>query len=614
MRRSRSAGVLAAGMVAALLAACSSSSGGGTATNNNDGALPANLNAGSGSPVSGGTLHMLGTGDVDYMDPNVSYYSAGYLALRLWSRQLLTYPAKVGHVTDAVPDLITGMPTKANGGISADSLTYKMTLRTGVKWNTTPERQVTAADVVRGLKRTCNPAAPFGGMPDFETLIAGMADYCGGFAKVDPKSASAIAGYQNSHDIAGVAVDPSNPLTVVFKLTHPASYFLPMLALGAFSPSPVEYDKYIPGSFELAQHTISDGPYKVSNYKPTKELDFVRNSSWDPKTDPIRKAYVDAVDISENGDQDAIQQQLKANAQGADMEWDNFPPVSAVPELLTSKDPNFNLQPTYSSNPYLVMNTVSPNNANALAKVAVRRAIFEAIDRAHLIQDDNGPQVSPPLTHILPAGISGTKSNTSPSYYPYDLAKAKKDLAAAGVSHLTLKFLYRPSKSLAKAMFLTVQQDLSKIGIKVVGVGVPDADFYTKYLFAPTEAKSGSWDMSLAGWGSDWYVDGASAWFSPLFYGNDGKTGSAYPPNGSDFGFYNSPAVNSLVDQATHSADANAANALWAKADKQVMDDAVIFPITSNNQPTYHASRTHNTVFIPSLQQIDPANVWLSNS
>jgi peptide/nickel transport system substrate-binding protein len=613
MRTSRSAGTVAAGLVMALVAACSSSGGNLTRTTTN-GVLPNNLNPGSGTPARGGTLHMLGTGDVDYMDPNVSYYSAGYLGLRLWSRQLLSYPAKVGHVTDAEPDLVAQMPTKANGGISADGMTYKLTLRSGVKWDTTPARQITAADVVRGVKRTCNPAVPFGGMPDFETLIEGLADYCAGFAKVDPKSANAIAGYQNSHDVAGLSVDPSNSLTVVFKITHPASYFLPMLALGAFSPSPVEYDKYIPGSFELSQHTISDGPYRVASYKPTKELDFVRNPAWDPKTDPIRKAYVDRVDISENGNQDAIQQQLKADAQGADMEWDTFPPISAVPELLESKDPNFNLQPTYSSNPYLVINTVSPNNAKALANVAVRRAIFEAINRNHLIQDDNGPQVSPPLTHILPAGISGTKSNTSPSYYPYDLAKAKKDLAAAGASHLTLKFLYRPSKSLAKAMFLTVQQDLSKVGIKVVGVGVPDADFYTKYLFAPSEAKGGSWDISLAGWGSDWYVDGASAWFGPLFYGNDGKTGSAYPPVGSDFGFYNSATVNELVDKATHSADSNTANELWAKADKQVMDDAVVFPITSNNQPTYHASRTHNTVFIPSLQQIDPANVWLSKS
>ena len=42
----------------------------------------------------------------------------------------------------------------------------------------------------------------------------------------------------------------------------------------------------------------------------------------------MRKAYVDAVEINETGDQDAIQQQLQANTANADMEWDTFPPVS----------------------------------------------------------------------------------------------------------------------------------------------------------------------------------------------------------------------------------------------------------------------------------------------
>ena len=53
---------------------------------------------------------MLGAGDVDYMDPNISYYSVGYLALRLWSRQLFTFPAVQGETTTAVPDLATTMP------------------------------------------------------------------------------------------------------------------------------------------------------------------------------------------------------------------------------------------------------------------------------------------------------------------------------------------------------------------------------------------------------------------------------------------------------------------------------------------------------------------------
>src|SRR5579862_5803973 len=48
---------------------------------------------GGGTPVKGGTLNLLGDGDVDWMDYNASYYSIGYLAQRMYLRGLYAYPA-----------------------------------------------------------------------------------------------------------------------------------------------------------------------------------------------------------------------------------------------------------------------------------------------------------------------------------------------------------------------------------------------------------------------------------------------------------------------------------------------------------------------------------------
>ena len=81
-RKRRLAAVATACTASLGLAACASSTGTTTGSS-----------ATSGTAVKGGTLNMLGVGDVDYMDPNISYYSVGYVALRLWSRQLFTYPA-----------------------------------------------------------------------------------------------------------------------------------------------------------------------------------------------------------------------------------------------------------------------------------------------------------------------------------------------------------------------------------------------------------------------------------------------------------------------------------------------------------------------------------------
>ena len=151
--------------------------------------------------------------------------------------------------------------------------------------------------------------------------------------------------------------------------------------------------------------------------------------------------------------------------------------------------------------------------------------------------------------------------------------------------------------------------DLCKVGSKVTGVGVPSADFYTKYLEVPSVAKAGTWDLALANWFPDWYGNAAASFFQPLFAGTP-----AFPPNGSNFGFYENPAVDSLITKAASAVSTSDAGKLWAQADQMVMADAAIFPITSPSQPVYHASQVHNAVYIANLAQIDPTNVWLTPS
>jgi peptide/nickel transport system substrate-binding protein len=553
--------------------------------------------------VKGGTLNMLGAGDVDYMDPNLSYYSIGYLALRIWSRQLFTYPAVEGQTTKAVPDLAETTPTLGNG-ISADGMTYTIKIRQGAKWDTQPARQITAADMVRGVKRTCNPVQPFGGLPDYEDLVVGMKTFCDGFAKVTDKSAKGLADYMDKTDLPGVVA--KDDVTVEFKLTHPASYFVDMLTLPAFSPAPKEYDQYLPASPELAKNTISDGPYKIDSYTPTKNITFSRNPAWDGATDPVRKAYVDKIVINQTVTQDSTQQQLQTGSASADMEFDNFPPPSQLPALIARKDPNLNIGPTASTNPYIVFNTASPNNNAALGNAKVRQALSYALSRNNMIQVLGGPKLNTPLSHVLPANIVGGEQSFD--LYPYDAAKAKQMLADAGFSNgITLKMLYRNSSEGSSKTFQTAQQDLSKAGIKVEGVPSPNADFYTKYLQVPSVAKRGVWDLAVAGWGADWYGNAALSFFNPLFSGEP-----AFPPIGSNFGLYNSPTTNDLIKKAATAKTEDEARTLWAQADKQVMSDAPFFPITQPNQANYHASQVHGAVYVPAIQNFDPTNVWLS--
>lgn len=591
MARRRLAAVSLAAVASIALAACSN---GGGSTSGSGGTAAA--------PVTGGTLNMLGAGDVDYMDPNISYYSIGYLNLRMWSRQLFTYPADPGSDnTKPVADLATDIPTAANGGISADGMTYTIKIRPGAQWNTSPARQVTAEDMVRGVKRTANPVQPFGGIPDFANLLVGYKTFQDGFAKV-AKTPAAIQAYIDKTPLPGVVA--KDQTTVEFHLTQPATYFVDMLTLPAFSPAPVEALKFLPASTELGNNFPSDGPYKVDKWVPTKSIAYSRNPAWNASTDPVRKAYVDKITVNETVSQDSIQQQLQTGTPTADTEFDVGPPPSQLPALIAKKDPNLNLGPTASSNPYVVYNTASPNNNKALANPKVRQAISYAINRDHVLQVLGGPTINPPLTHVLPDNIVGSKQIDP---YPYNPDKAKQMLAEAGFPHLTLKFLYRNASEGSSKGFQTIQQDLSKAGITVTGVPSPNADFYVKYLQVPTVAQRGVWDLSLAGWGADWYGNAALSFFNPLFSGQP-----SFPPIGSNFGLYANPTTNALIQQAAKASTEDQAAALWAKADAQVMADAPFFPLTNPKNPNYHAAQVNNAVYVPAIQMFDPTNVWLS--
>jgi len=378
-----------------------------------------------------------------------------------------------------------------------------------------------------------------------------------------------------------------------------------MLTLPAFSPAPAEYDKYLPASLDLAKNTISDGPYEIESYTPTKKLTFVRNPAWKADSDPVRKAYVDKIIINMTVSQESTMQQLQTGKPGADISFGNFPPPTVLNGLIRKKDPQLTIGPSSSSNPYVIFNFESPNNGAAMKKLAFRQALEYGINRTNLIQSLGGPNVNAPLTHVLPADIVGGEQNFD--LYPYDVNKAKQKLADAGFPNgVTLKFLYRPSSEGSRKSFATVQSDLQKVGITVKGVQSPDADFYTKYLQVPSVAKRGVWDLSLAGWGSDWFGNAALTFFKPLFYG-----APSFPPNGSNFGFYDSQTTINLVNKADSAKTESEAKDLWHQADEQVMKDAAFFPITNPKQALYFAAQVHNAVYLPAMQGYDPTNVWL---
>ena len=609
------AGAVALTMLGAACSSNSTSSGSGTPASQQVSAGFQGLNPGTGAPQTGGTLNMVGISDVDYMDYDIGYYTTDYQVLRLILRQLYSWPATPGKTTTPEPDLATALPVVSDNGLK-----QTVTLRSGVMWNTSPPRPVTVQDVVRGIKRACNPSpVSFGGMVDFEATIKGLSAYCAGYPAAAATSASVMKKYIESHNVSGITTSGNS---ITFTLTKPAAWLDGAMTLPPFSAVPIEAENGLPATPAVYNHMLSDGPYEITSYTPKKDIHFVRNPQWKASTDPLRKAYVDAINVDETGNQTTIYQQMGTGSASLGMSFDALVPPADIPDLLNqikSGSHNVNLGATYSSNPYLVYNTVSPNNGSALSKVAVRQALSYGIERSQIIKTIGGAEVYPPLSHILPPGIDGSQDVPS-GYdpYPYNPGKAKSMLAAAGFtsSHpLQLKFLYRSDSQGSTKEFNNISTQLTALGVvKVTGVPTNQADFYGKYLYVPNTSSSpspaykGTWDLTNAGWGPDWFGNAALTYFNPLYSSPGG-----FPANGgSNFGYFQSTTVNNTIGQALAQPTEDQADKYWAQADQEVMQSAAIYPITGPLQLAEHAPYVHNAVYITQYQNFDPANVWLT--
>ncbi len=583
-----------------VLAACGGSSSGSAAGS-------ASASGGAGAPTHGGTLKLLGSGDVDHLDPASAYYTVSYTLERAFTRQLVSYPASsdIETATTVAPDLATEVPSTSNGGISKDGLTYTFHLRTDAMWNTQPARAVTAQDVVRGLQRICNPASPAGGIGYYESTIKGFADFCAGFAKVNAADPAAMASYMNKTQISGVTTPDEH--TVVITLTKPAGDFLNIVALPFASAAPKEYLGYVPDSSQFRAHTLSDGPYAITSYEAGRSIQLAKNPAWTQSSDPLRHQYVNAISITEGqGSDQAVQQQLQAGT--ADLSWDLPVPTADLPALQAAKDPNFAIYPSASNNPYLVFNLLSPKNGGALSKVPVRQALEYAIDKTALGRIYGGPALNQPLDQVIPPGQNGYQQF---DLYPTpghkgDPAKCKSLLSAAGYPHgLTLTDVARNSGN-HPAVAQSVQADFAKCGVTTKIVPVSQGDYYGKYLNSPAATKAGTWDISEPGWVADWYGNNGRSFIAVLF---DGRT---YGPNTVDYGDYNSPTVNSLIDKALVAPTADAAAPLWHQADMAIMKDAAFIPFQTQKVPAYHSSRVKNAMWSPFAQSYDVTNLWLS--
>ncbi len=600
--------VLASAVLAAAgLAACSSSSSSTPSVSS------------SMTPLYGGVLHIVSASGPDHIDTVPAYYTVDYQLERAYARQLVQYPtvpatstSSPGWTTDTTPvaDVATVVPTVANGGVTNGGKTYTFHIRPGVDWDSTPVRQVTSQDFLREFKAFCNPVSPVGNPTYFDSAIVGMTAYCNAEtayfanAKAHPPTAANIANFQNTNSISGITTPDS--MTIQFTLTSAISDFLYMMAMPFDSARPVEYDAYVPNSLQLDQHTLSDGPYQISSYVPGKSITLVRNPAWKQSTDPLRHDYVNEV-VDTLGITSA-QTQLSDMEAGTQDVIDSDTPINpaSIPGLVASKVPNFVIWPDSDLFPYVVFNLRSPDAGGAAGKLLVRQAVEYGLDKVAAVKAIGGPDVAQVTSTVVPPGNVGYVNY---NLYPDNsgqgnIAMCKADLAKAGYPHgVSLIYMYMNDSSDTR-IFTAIQASLAPCGITLVSKPEPGSSIFVDLGNAPENNKSGQWDLGQAIWFPDWFGNNGRTVIQALFAGPNCVL------NTVNYGCYNNATVNSLITKAENAPSLTAAGNYWHQADMQIMSDAVIVPIMSQDFAVYSSARVRG---ISSYGQVYPTAIFAPN-
>ncbi|TMM29250.1 MAG: hypothetical protein E6F93_10855 [Actinobacteria bacterium] len=219
---------------------------------------------------TGGTLHInISASDVDYIDPQLSYYVPGWALLYTTCRQLLNYPDRSGKAgTRLYADGATSLPKVSRGG-----RVYTFTLRGGMKFSN--GKPITARNYKFSIERAANPK---------------MASPAGPFM-------GDIVGWNKANKSGGhVSGVIASGRKLIIKLTAPHADFLSRAAMMFFCPMPTNTPIVAAGVNSFP----GSGPYYVSSRTPGRTIVLKKNRFYNGR----RPHNVNEIDVNVLTNQD----------------------------------------------------------------------------------------------------------------------------------------------------------------------------------------------------------------------------------------------------------------------------------------------------------------------
>jgi peptide/nickel transport system substrate-binding protein len=516
------------------------------------------------SKTTGGTLNYGMTSTPDSTDPGNTYYAYNWNFTRLYARPLLSFqPAPGSAGLKLVPSLATGL-----GQVSNNGLTWTYHIQSGLKYE--DGSPITTKDVKYAIERSNYARDVLPNGPTYFAQYLADPTYPGPYKDTSP-------------DKMGLtSIETPNDTTIVFHLQTPFADFDYLVANPQTAPVPLAHDT----GAQYQTHPWSSGPYKFSSYNPNTGFTMVKNTNWDPKTDPYNKQLVDKITVAYNlqaADLDArlLDGSIDIDLGGTGVQTAARSKILSTPSLKNNADA--------ALSGFLWYGAI---NTQVIPNVDCRRAINYAVDKTVQQAAYGGPLAGGDIAStVLPPNIVGYQkfdNYAATTQVHGDLVAAKSELQKCGQPNgFTFNIAARSDRPKEVAAATGIQQALAKVGIKTDILQYPSGQYTGTYAGSPQFMQQHNIGLALYGWAADW-PDG----FGFLQQIADGR--AIKQAGNSNISMLNDPQINSLFDQAAASTDANTRNQIYAQIDKIMMDQAVVLPEVYAKSLLYRSPKLTN--------------------
>ena len=335
------------------------------------------------------------------------------------------------------------------------------------------------------------------------------------------------------------SIDTPDDRTVIITLSQPTAPFLTFLAL--FSAAVLPEDAVKNHYDDWLEHPIGAGAFKITEWKRGESITLDKNPNyWEgpakPKLDQVQWIYIP-------NDNTRI---LKLQA--GEIDAMIFVPFNRIDEL--KQDPKLEVHLDNSSREdHLLINHSHP----PLDKKEVRQALCMAIDLDAIVKTVTFGHGTPANSYSPQGGMFYNPDNPR---CPYDPAKAKAMLEAAGVKDLSLKLLISSGDVTHEQLAVLLQSQLAQVGVT--------ANIEKQEVGQAWETEiSGDYDLSVNYWTNDIIDPDEKTAFS--LYGD--------PDNLSYHTRYKNPEVTKLIDEGRAELDPEKRKAIYYKIQAIVKDD-----------------------------------------